>query len=238
MGKAGCPMAQPLVGAAGAPEAGGWGNLVSPMFTSGPIREAHNAAMNMGRLSEGHPLPGPPPLGEGTGLLPTGRGWGNPVAPCPNRGWGRLAPPQAGGWGKAVAPYVHIRPHSRSAQRRDEHGASFGGPPPPWPPPLGEGTGLLPTGRGWGNPVSPFRNRRWGRLAPPQAGGWGKAVSPCPNRGWERQAPPQAGGVGKPGFPTPQPPLGAPGTPTGRGMGKPGFPVFSPQGTPASASTF
>jgi len=42
---------------------------------------AHNAAMTMGRLWEGRPLPGPPPLGEGTGLLPAGRGMGKPGFP-------------------------------------------------------------------------------------------------------------------------------------------------------------
>ncbi len=42
---------------------------------------AHNAAMNMGRLREGRPLPGPPPLGEGTGRLPAGRGLGKPGFP-------------------------------------------------------------------------------------------------------------------------------------------------------------
>ena len=57
----------------------------------------HTAAMTMGYLWEGRPLPGPPPLGEGTGLLPAGRGgWGNPVSPFPDRWWERLAPRQGG----------------------------------------------------------------------------------------------------------------------------------------------
>ncbi len=65
------------------------GGLFSPQT---PIRGAHNAAMTMGRLREGRPLPGPPPLGEGTGRLPAGRGSGkpgfpvfSPQAPCAGR---------------------------------------------------------------------------------------------------------------------------------------------------------
>ncbi len=46
------------------------GGLCSPQT---PMRGAHNAAMNVGHLREGRPLPGPPPLGEGTGRLPAGR---------------------------------------------------------------------------------------------------------------------------------------------------------------------
>ncbi len=45
------------------------------------MRMADNAAMNMGYLWEGRPLPGPPPLGEGTGRLPAGRGLGKPGFP-------------------------------------------------------------------------------------------------------------------------------------------------------------
>jgi len=83
------------------------------MFTSGPMRGAHNAAMTMGYLWEGRPLPGPPPLGEGTGRLPAGRGavrqahrrWGNPVSPCPNRCWERLAPRRQGD-GETRFPHV------------------------------------------------------------------------------------------------------------------------------------
>ncbi len=55
------------------------------------MRMAHNAAMNMGYLWEGRSLPGPPPLGEGTGLFPQGGEWGNLVSPFPNRCWERLA---------------------------------------------------------------------------------------------------------------------------------------------------
>ncbi len=45
------------------------------------MREAHTAAMNMEYLWEGRPLPGPPPLGEGTGRLPAGKGLGKPGFP-------------------------------------------------------------------------------------------------------------------------------------------------------------
>jgi|GEM_PF-521714 len=56
---------------------------------------------------------------------------------------------------------------------------------PMFPRPLREGSGwqgaVLPRFlRGVvGNPVSPFPNRPWGRLAPPPAGAWGNPVSPC-----------------------------------------------------------
>jgi len=58
------------------------------------MRMGHNAAMTMGHLWEGRPLPGPPPLGEGTGRLPAGRG----AVRQAHRRWGNL-----------VSPYVHLR---------------------------------------------------------------------------------------------------------------------------------
>jgi len=50
----------------------------------------------------------------------------------------------------------HTRPiftsdaHSRGAQRRDDHGASLGGPPPPWPSPAGGGNRAPPRREGIG----------------------------------------------------------------------------------------
>ncbi len=64
--------------------------------------------------------------------------------------WGGLAAPTAGGWGNPVSPYFHLRRHSRGAQRRDEHGVSLGGPPPPWPSPAGGGNRAPPRREGIG----------------------------------------------------------------------------------------
>ncbi len=76
------------------------GGLCSPQT---PIRGAHIAAMTMGYLWEGRPLPGPPPLGEGTGRLPAGKGVGKPGFP--------VCSPQArfhsGRFSGAVAPQLH-----------------------------------------------------------------------------------------------------------------------------------
>jgi len=97
-----------------------------------------------------------------------------------------------------------------------------------------------PAGRGavrqahrrWGNPVSPFPNRGWERLAPPQAGvrfdrltaGGETRFPPLPTAvggGWRprRQGCGSTGSpqVGKPGFLLSQPRLGAAGAPAGRG---------------------
>jgi len=112
------------------------------MFTSdGHAAAPHNAAMTMGRLWEGRPLPGPPPLGEGTGRLPAGRG---SVRQAHRR------------WGNLVSPYFHLRhPCGCAAQRRDDHGASLGGPPPPWPSPAGGGNRAPPRREGFGSTGSP-----------------------------------------------------------------------------------
>ncbi len=107
--------------------------------------------------------------------------WGTPVSQSPNRGWERLAPPPAGAWGTPGSPYVHIsRLCGCAAQRQDEHGFFLGGLRPPKPsrgrvvswegrplpgsPPLGEGTGRLPAGRGGkpGFPVCLHQNRKSG----------------------------------------------------------------------------
>jgi len=53
-------------------------------------------------------------------------------------------------WGNPGSPYVHLRPHARSAHRRDDHGVSLGGPPPPWPSPAGGGNRASPTRQGGG----------------------------------------------------------------------------------------
>jgi len=99
------------------------------MFTLGPMRGAHNAAMTMGYLWEGYPLPGPPSLREGTGLLPSGRGLGKPDFPISQPLLGAAgAPPGRGAvrqahhrWGNPVSPYFHVRPHARGAQRQNEN---------------------------------------------------------------------------------------------------------------------
>ncbi len=94
-----------------------------------------------------------------------------------------------------LAGYVHLRPHARGAQRRDEHGASLGGPPPPWPSPAGGGNRAPPRRQGRGEarfPVySPQPSMRLRRTT--QAGGWGNPVSPFLNRCWERLAPHRQG---------------------------------------------
>ncbi len=224
MGKRGFPISQPLLGAAGALQAGEWGNPVSPyVHLRRSCAWRTTPAYNRGRAN---PLPNPPPLGEGSGLLPAGRGmgkpgfpisqpllgaagalqageWGNPVSPFPNRCWERLAPPRTGGWGNAVSPSVH-RWGGLAAPRAGE----------------------------WGNPVSPYvhlrRSCAW-RTTPACNRGRANPLSDPPPLGEGSGLLPAGRGVGKPGFPTLQPPLGASGTPTGRGMGNPGFPMFSHQ---------
>jgi len=71
--------------------------------------------------------------------------------------------------GNPVSPYVHLRPHARGAQHR-EWGIFARAAPSLALPRWGREPGASPQGGGWGNPVSPFLNRWWERLAPPQAG--------------------------------------------------------------------
>jgi len=154
------------------------------------MRMAHNAAMNIGRLREGRPLPGPPPLGEGTGRLPAGRGLGNPGFP--------ICSPQT------VMRMAHIAAMNIGRLRE--------GRPLPGPPPLGEGTGRLPAGRGLGKPGFPI----------------------CSPQTVMRIAHIAAMNIGRlrEGRPLPGPPPLGEGTgrlPAGRGLGKPGFPVCSPK---------
>gem|GEM_PF-1973338 len=74
-------------------------------FTSAIYAAAlHNAAMTMGYLWEGRPLPGPPPLGEGTGRLPAGRGLGKPGCPIPQPLVGAAGAPPGRGMGKPGFP--------------------------------------------------------------------------------------------------------------------------------------
>ena len=70
------------------------------------MRMAHNAAMNMGRLWEGRPLPGPSPLGEGTGLLPAGRGLGKPGFPMSQPLVGAPGAPHRQGDGETRFPHI------------------------------------------------------------------------------------------------------------------------------------
>jgi len=134
--------------------------------------------------------------------------WGNPVSPCPNRCWERLAPPTGRGavrqahrrWGNPVSPYVHLRPHARSAQRRDDHGVSLGGPPPPWPSPAGGGNRAPPRREGGGETRFPHFPIAVGSGWRPHRQGCGSTGSPQ---------------VGKPGFPvcSPQAPCAERTTP-------------------------
>ncbi len=63
--------------------------------------------------------------------------------------WGGLtAPEPAGVWGTPGSLCSHG--HAHGAQRRDEHGASLGGPPPPWPSPAGGGNRAPPRREGVG----------------------------------------------------------------------------------------
>jgi len=113
---------------------------------------------------------------------PQGGGWGNLVSPYPNRWWERLAPPTGRGNGETRFP--HRRMHASSGRAVTSQ--------------------TLPHREGaWGNPVSPYPNRWWERLAPPTGRGavrqahrrWGTPVSPYPNRWWERLAPPTGRGA-------------------------------------------
>jgi len=229
---------------------------------SGPQGRACHL-VGWGKGNPGFPFPQPPLATPGA---PSGRGavrqahrrWGTPGSLPLNRRWGHLAPPQAGArFDRLTAGGESRVPLSPTAvsdawhpfrQGRGSTGSpQVGNPGFPFPqPPLGApGT---PSGRGavrqahrrWGTPGSPFPNRRWGHLAPPQAGArfdrltaGGEPRVPCPSTAvggtWHplRQGRGSTGSpqVGNPGFPFPQPPVGAAGTPTGRGMGNPGFPI-------------
>ncbi len=144
--------------------------------------------------------------------------------------------PPGGAWGSPGSPYVHIRPHARSAQRRDEHGASLGGPPPPWPSPAGGGNRAPPRREGFGStgspqvgkPGFPMAHPRVGAAGVPQAGvrfdrltaGGETRVPHLPTAGgsgWRphRQRCGSTGSpqVGKPGFPSSHPRVGAAGAP-------------------------
>ncbi len=88
----------------------------------------------------------------------------------------------------------------------------------------------------WGNPVSPCPNRRWERLAPPQAGvrfdrltAGGETRFPhvptAVGSGWR----PHRQGDGETRFSHVPTAVGSGWHPQGRGMGKPGFPVCSHQ---------
>gem|GEM_PF-2015911 len=184
----------------------GWAQL----FRTLPVRRADHPG-RQGRGATRLPRLTRPLVGE-TGA-PAGRGAGQPGCPVsPDRWWGRQAPRQAGARGNPVAPYVRTMPHARGAQRRNEHGVSLGGPPPPWPSPAGGG-----------NRAPPRREGRGATRLP-------HTFAPCPMRGAHNAA--MNMGYLWEGRPLPGPPPLGEGTgrlPAGRGMGKPGFPVFSPQ---------
>ncbi len=237
VGNPGFPVAQPRLGAAGAPTGRGavrqahrkWGN---PVSSDGHRRQGagETRCPRMVTAGRGMGKPGVPssPPRVGAAGAPTGRGavrqahrkWGNPVSPDGHRrqGDGETRCPQfptAGGSG--------WRPHQPGCGSTGSPQVGKAGVP-----------GWSPQGRGWGNPVSSDGHRREGdgesrcpRMVTagrgmgkpgvpgwsPQAGRWGNPVSPVPHRGWERLAPHRQG-------------CGSTGSPQ---VGKPGFPVCSPQ---------
>ncbi len=204
------------------------------MFTSVIHAAApHNAGMKIIILGRAKP----------SQTLPAGRGMGKPGFPMSQPLVGAAGAPTGRGavrqahrrWGNPVSPYVHLRPHARGAQRRDEHGVSLGGPPPPWPSPAGGGNRAPPLREGDGETRFPHVPTAGGGGWRPNGQGEGDPRVPRiftsgPIRGahtaamtmghlWE----------GRP-LPGPPPPGGETGRlPAGRGVGKPGFPVGSPQ---------
>ncbi len=80
-----------------------------PIFTSGPMRGAHNAAMKITISWEGAALPNPP----------TREGCGETRFPHSQPLVGAAGAPQAGVWGNPVSPYFHLRASSiRNAASR------------------------------------------------------------------------------------------------------------------------
>ena len=96
-------------------EGSGWQGAVLPRFLRGvvgnpgfpicspqaPCAGRTTPACNRGRAN---PLPDPPPLGEGTGLLPSGRGLGNPGFPVSQPVLGAAGAPSGRGLGKPGFP--------------------------------------------------------------------------------------------------------------------------------------
>ncbi len=104
------------------PQAGAWGNLVSPYVCARPhARSAQRRDEHGGISGRAAPSLALPRWGREPGSSPQGGGWGNPVSPCPHRCWERLAPPQAGAWGNPVSPCPH-RCWERLALHRQEYG--------------------------------------------------------------------------------------------------------------------
>jgi len=103
---------------------------------------------------------------------------GKPGFPIPQPRLGAAGAPQAGVWGNPVSPYVHLRLRARGAQRRDEHGVSLGGLPPPWPSPAGGGNRAPPLREGVGETGFPYVPTSVGSGWRPHRQGYGETRFP------------------------------------------------------------
>ncbi len=177
---------------------------------------------------------------------PSGRGVGKPGFPTLQPPLGAPGIPVSGSGGNPRFPMFALDGHAHGAQRRDDHGASLGGPPPPWPSPAGVqgrtermsadgryGVGMRclvltpsPSPASLERGDQSYARGRSNAVYATLARMFCPPLNPL-GEGTGRL--PAGRGLGKPGFPMSQPLLGAAGAPTG--LGKPGFPVFSPQKT-------
>ncbi len=116
------------------PEGEQRGNRVSSLFTSA--------------VHEGCALPNPPTR-EGGGSASSPQ-VGKPGFPTPQPPLGAPGIPVNRSGGNPGFPMCTLDAHSRGAHRRDDHGVSLGGPPPPWPSPAGGGNRTPPRREGIG----------------------------------------------------------------------------------------
>jgi len=181
VGKPGFPMSQPLLGASGNPQAGRWGNPVSPC----PNRCWERLAPP--RREDGETRFPHFPTAVGDVWHPPGRGTGKPGFPVSQPLVGAASTPPRQGCGSTGSPQVG-KPGFLVSQPL----VGAAGAPPP-----GRGA-VRQAHRRWGNPVSPCPNRWWERLAPPQARGLGKPGFPVSQPLVGASGTPQAEGWGNP----------------------------------------
>ncbi len=185
-------MAQPLVGAPGAPPGRGLGKpgfpVCSPQAPCAGTQHRDEHGVSLG----GPPPPWPSPAGGGNRAPPPRQGVGEPRVPhVPTAVGGACAPPGRGLGKPGFSVCSHQAPCA-GAQHRAEHGVSLGGPPPPWPSPAGGGNRAPPLREGVGETRFPHVPTAVGGAWRPSRQGGGSTSSPQ---------------AGKPGFPvcSPQP---------------------------------
>jgi len=127
--------------------------------------------------------------------------------PCPCW-WKGLAVPAGRGYGETGFPHrFTLDGHAHGAQRRDDHGASLGGPPPPWPSPAGGGNRASPRREGVGETGFPHMFTSDDHAQGAQRRDEHRASSGGPPPPWPspagggNRAPPRREGIGETWFP-------------------------------------